>query len=237
MPLFHCRNDLKSFTANQDMHLSWTILQLHDGGMYSLIVLTDECLLFAGYPPGVQFSYNTNFTGTVKEPEYGFIIHLQENAFPSGVDKVYVRVSSYEDFDLPQVTECVSKIYWIHNDFTKPIHNEHSDKKFAKPVTVEIEHWTAKLDIPQYKFTLRFVDAKCPQNDIPYKFKLCEDKPNIPSKTGRRELTSFGGVGIVLLRKYIARLYKSNSNQHNWTVELIMYKNAAEVSMHNPLYW
>ena len=83
-------------------------------------------------------------------PQNGFIIYLPENVLPSGVNKVYVKVSSSGQFELPPVTECVSNIYWIHNDFTKPIHNEHSDNKFVKPVTVEIEHWTAKLNTQQH---------------------------------------------------------------------------------------
>ena len=79
--------------------------------------------------------------------DYGFKLHLPENALPPDVTEcsVRIRASLCGQFQFPDGAELVSGIYSIH-----------SSHSFTRPATVEIEHFST-TDTPKEAEELSFV--------------------------------------------------------------------------------
>ena len=134
--------------------------------------------------------------------------------------QVHVKASLSGQFDFPEDTQLISGVYWISCPY-----------KFAKHVTVEIQHCATKPECSSY---LTFVVTKCTQKDLPYKFKILEGGVFSPSSQyGSIELTHFSGLGATSqspeqnphlgdhqpeARSYCARLYYSASVVSGWDV-------------------
>ena len=85
-------------------------------------------------------------------------------------------------YDFPSGYRLVSAIYWV----TSP-------GKFAKAITVEIQH-CAQADNSK----LSFIVAKCSQRDLPYRFHLISGGAFTPnSNYGVISLSEFSGYGTV----------------------------------------
>ena len=139
--------------------------------------------------------------------------------------QIRIQASLSGQFQFPEDTEMLSSIYWV----TCP-------HKFAKPVTVEIQHCVTKPEHLQHPSSLTFVVAKCTQKDLPYQFKTLDGGVFSPgSRHGSIELTQSSALGVVLQsvmqwlgirsyqpqidpKNYCARLYYSRSGIHSWEV-------------------
>ena len=203
-----------------------------------------DCVLFVDFSPpvvgylrGVDVINHTSFTYTGRAQtfewvDHGFKLHLPENALPPEVEecRVHVKASLSGQFQFPEDAELVSGIYWIATPHV-----------FTKPVTVEIQHCSARTVHPS---SLTYIVAKCTQEDLPYKFNALNGGVFAPSsRYGSISLTHFSGLGIAsrsprrpsliqrLVRRhpqdesefsneksYCARLYYSSSGIHSWEV-------------------
>ena len=145
----------------------------------SCFVVTFQWILSSGYLRGVEIIDTTYFTytGRAKSLEwkgFGFRMHLPENALPPGVNEcqIQIKASLSGQFKFPEDTELLSSIYWI----TCP-------HKFAKAVTVEIQHCICAMEseYPQHSSSLTFIVAQCTQEDLPYQFKILDGGVFSPS--------------------------------------------------------
>ena len=148
-------------------------------------------------------------------------MHLPESALPPGVNEcqIQIKASLSGQFKFPEDTELLSSIYWI----TCP-------HKFAKVVTVEIQHCATEPEHLQHSSSLTFIVAQCTQEDLPYQFKILSGGVFSPtSRYGSIELTHFSAIGVAFQslmqwlglrapKSYCARLYYSNSGVHSWEV-------------------
>ena len=155
-------------------------------------------------------------------------MHLPENALPPGAEKceVHVKASLSGQFQFPERMELISGIYWISAPY-----------KFAKPVTIEIQH-CLRAEHAQYLSSLTYIVAKCTQENLPYNFKILSGGVFSPSsRYGSISLTQFSAFGITSLlrltslmrwlpslmqwphvKSYCARLYYSKRGSHSWEV-------------------
>ena len=186
-----------------------------------------------GYLRGVDIIDHTSFTYTGRAQSFewvnrGFKLHLPEDALPPEVDecRIHVKVSLSGHFQFPEDTELISGIYWIA-----------TPHKFAKAVTVEIQH-CSNTDHPS---TLTYIVAKCTQDVLPYHFSVLSGGTFSPSsRYGIINVTHFSGVAIASrstrrpsfvhrlairrrqelsnVKSYCARLYYSRSGVHSWDV-------------------
>ena len=144
-----------------------------------------------------------------------------------GECQVHVTASLSGQFQFPENMEQISGIYWIVSPYT-----------FTKSATIEIQHCAAKADHLQNPSSLKFVVAKCTQEDLPYQFKILDGgvfSSNSRYQYGSIKLTHFSGVGVVFQsvmqwlglrsnqpesnpRCYCARLYYSSIGVHSWEV-------------------
>ena len=97
-----------------------------------------------------------------------------------------VRVSLSGPFQIPSNSELLSAVYWIS-----------SPHKFAKPITVRIQH-CAVLSSDKQCSKLTFVYTKCTQKEGPYIFKeLVGGVFSTHSSYGSLSLSHFSGLAIV----------------------------------------
>ena len=185
-----------------------------------------------GYLRGVEVIGHTSFTYTGRAQSfewvnYGFKLHLPEDALRAEVDecRVHVKASLSGQFQLPENMELLSGIYWIA-----------TSHKFTKPVTVEIQHCLSGMD---QSSGLTYITANCAQEDLPYKFNALVGGEFAPSSQyGSISLTHFSGVGIAYqppqhpsliqwlfrrpqvsnVKSYYARLYYRSSSIPSWEV-------------------
>ena len=146
--------------------------------------------LHLGYLRGVDVIDKTSFTYAGKAQTYewrrfGFRMHIPENTLPLEVDecRIHLKVSFSGQFQFPEDTELISGIYWIA-----------TPHKFAKAVTVEIQH-CSKTEHPS---NLTYIVAKCTQDVLPYHFSILSGGTFSPSsRYGSIDVTHFSGFAIV----------------------------------------
>ena len=152
--------------------------------------------LHSDYLRGVEVIGHTSFiyNGSAQSFEwigYGFKMHLPENALPPGAEicEIHVKASLSGQFQFPERMELVSGIYWISAPY-----------KFAKPITIEIQHCSAREEHAQHLLSLTYVVAECTQDDLPYNFKILNGGVFSPSsRYGSINLTQSTGLGITSL--------------------------------------
>ena len=142
---------------------------------------------------------------------YGLKLHVPEGSLPHGVGacKINIRVSFSGQFQLPENSDLLSPIFWIS-----------APSKFAKPVTLEIQHCALRED-EAIVSDLNFVSTKCSQMDLPYRFKQLEGGVfTMHSSYGSIQLSHFSGVGVAgakeTPRLYCAHLYHTMKQMHDW---------------------
>ena len=116
--------------------------------------------------------------------DYGFKLHVPENALPEGTleYRVNIKASLSGHFELPEGYELVSAVYWVA-----------TPGKFTKPVTIEAQH-CATFSNPNQ---LCFVRTSCTQKSLPYKFKIIEGGSfACSSRHGVLSAPHFSGNGI-----------------------------------------
>ena len=127
----------------------------------------------------------------------GLKLHIHAGSLPEGLQQctIFIKVSLAGDYRFPQGTSLVSAIYWLH---CEPQCN------FTKPITVEIQHCSAKQDLSK----LKIVGAFYNQNNLPYKFKpLVGGSFSADSSYGAIEVKDFSGFGVVKEKSASERLY------------------------------
>ena len=116
--------------------------------------------------------------------DYGFKLHVPENALPEGTPEYHVNIkaSLSGQFELPEGYELVSAVYWVA-----------TPGKFTKPVKMEAQH-CANFSNPSQ---LCFVRTNCTQKSLPYKFKIVDGGSfTCGSKYGVLSAPHFSGNGI-----------------------------------------
>ena len=134
---------------------------------------------------------------------YGLKIYVGDNILPIGVEQCHIDIYSSitGQYKFPEEEYPVSAIFWFR---CKP------PCKFAKPVTVELQHCALSHNMSK----LGFVKAVCTQKQLPYTFRKVEGGSfSSYSSFGVIELNSFSGTGITQKkskeRKYLVNvLYK-----------------------------
>ena len=117
-------------------------------------------------------------------PGYGFYIEVPQGALAPGVTaSVGVRVSLAGQFKLPENSQLISAIYWIH-----------TSEVFLKEVAVNIQH-CADIKNEEQCSKCRFIIAKCSQKELPYTFKEKKGLFNPNTRYGTIKLKQFSLVG------------------------------------------
>ena len=184
---------------------------------------------FVGYLRGVDIINHTSFTYTGQAQSfqwvnYGFKLHIPENALPHSVEEceVHIKASLSGQFRFPDDTDLISGIYWISTAY-----------KFVQPVTVEIQH-CVQLASPEESDDLALVVAKCSQKSLPYQFKILEGGVFSPhSSYGSIQLTHFSGLGAIRRQKhhtrtqkrYCAKLYYTPGSIFSWNLHFVITLN------------
>ena len=134
---------------------------------------------------------------------YGLKVRVAENSLPSQIELCHVNINASlaGQYEFPEDEHLVSAVFWF---LCEP------PCKFAKPITIELQHCALSHNISQ----LKFVKAVCTQKQLPYTFRQVEGGSfSSHSSFGVLELNSFSGIGITQNqsreRKYLANiLYK-----------------------------
>ena len=99
-------------------------------------------------------------SSTFQRKNHGFKLHFPESGLPPGITECAIQVNDAlcGHFEFSSDTELVSGVYYIrcHHSFTKP-------------VTMEIQHYSAKEDIEELSFAISTGD------ELPCQFNLCEN--------------------------------------------------------------
>ena len=122
--------------------------------------------------------------------DYGFKLHLPQDALPLDVTECSVRVRAAlsGQFQFPDGAELVSGIYSIH-----------SSHSFTRSVTVEIEHFST-IDTPEEAEELSFVIST--EDQLPSQFRPLKDGIfPIHSQFGTIEVTHFSKYGVTRTKK------------------------------------
>lgn len=157
-------------------------------------------------PPGVDVCGEASLTVTNKAQyfiwkEFGLKLTIPSGVLPPGVDQceLLFKASLSGHYLLLKKYHLVSPIFWICCE---------PQCKFAKPVTLEVEHCALDHNIPK----LSFIRASCTQKEPPYSFELISGgKFSGNSSYGLVELKGFCLTGAAQKnsdeREYCARLY------------------------------
>ena len=105
----------------------------------------------------------TNQAQTFTWTGYGLKLNIPPGALPADLEecRLLMKVGLSGQFELPQNTSLVSAVYWLDSE---------PRQEFSKHLTLEIQHCVKPTDTSK----LSFVQAKCSQTDLPYKFKNVE---------------------------------------------------------------
>ena len=167
---------------------------------------------FLGSIDGVQVIGEVGFTvpaegGSFHWRGYGLRLHIPKDSLPAKC-RIDIKVSLSGQFQLPEGSDLLSPVFWIS-----------APCKFAKPVTLEIQHCALTEDESSLS-GLSFVSAKCSQRDLPYKFIQMDGAVlTTHSPYGSIRLSHFSGIGIagrIKKRSYCAHLYHTMKQMYQW---------------------
>lgn len=156
----------------------------------------------AGYLPGIeevcpQMSFTYTGKATTFNCSVGIKISLPDDALPPGAKECEITVKSSisGQFEFPKDTKLVSAVYWIHSS-----HN------FLRPITIELQH-CAPMDGNQL---LSFVTANCPNEHLPYKFRLLSGGVFSPySSYGCIQVSHFSLFAIILRKLGVSQVCRT----------------------------
>ena len=132
--------------------------------------------------------------------------------------RIDIKACLAGQFTIPDDLHLVSCVYWL----CCPL-------KFAKPVTLEIEHCASLQDSSQSS-SLRFIAAKCSQAELPYQFRVLEKGVFGPkSSYGSIQVSQFSlfGIGTLFhsLRCYCSSVYYMQEGVNRWDVDFVITSN------------
>ena len=204
--------------------------------------------LSAAHIQGTEIIAQKTFILTQEEIEikfegYGLQLHVPANSLPAEVSETQlnVRVSLSGPFQIPSNSELLSAVYWIF-----------SPTKFAKPITVRIQHCAALSSDKQCP-KLTFIRAKCTQKNLPYIFQQLPGGVFKPHDSyGSLSLRHFSGLAIAvkeqrqqstepseatcqtgqeeeeeIVEQYRAQLYSTQKSSNVWKADLVVTINLA----------
>ena len=127
----------------------------------------------------------------------GLNLHIHAGSLPEGIAQctIYIKVSLAGEYEFSEGTSLVSAVYWVCCE---------PRCTFTKPITVEIQHCSAKQDPSR----LKIVRAFCSQKQLPYKFKPLEGgRFDANTSYGAVEVNGFSGFGVTEESPASERLY------------------------------
>ena len=149
---------------------------------------------------GVTAVVITNASLEWQWERYGLRIHVGENILPADIEQCLMNINASltGQYQFPEDEYLVSAVFWFRCE---------PPCKFAKPVTIELQHCALSHNTSN----LGFVKAVCTQKQLPYKFKSVEGGSfSNHSSFGVIELNSFSGTGITQKqskeRKYLVNI-------------------------------
>ena len=187
----------------------------------------------AEYLRGVEVTAETQFvikgrhSQTFEWKGHGLKLSVPEDALPSDQVEcvIDVKASYAGQFEFPKGTQLVSPVYWLS-----------CQQKFQRSVTLEINHCAAIQSQAECSY-LRFVAAKCSQEELPYKFKLLSKGVfNHGSSYGSIEVKQFSLFGNVIdltvehadqfvqppSQQYFAQIYYMVEGANKWQLDFVV---------------
>ena len=155
---------------------------------------------------------------------YGFRIHIPKGALPTDLSEctIHITASLSGQFQFPEGSELVSGVYWL----SCPV-------KFAKPVTLDIQHCVA-IERPQQNSLLTFARAHCSQRQLPYKFDVMEGGEfSLGSSYGSISVKHFSCFTILQYipslvgfsqPSYMAQVFQSTISSRQWQIDVVVTK-------------
>ena len=170
--------------------------------------------------PGVDVCGEASLTVTNEDQqfiwkEFGLKLTIPSGVLPPGVDqcKLLFKASLSGHYQLPK-NNCyhlVSPIFWIRCE---------PQCRFAKAVTLEIQHCALDQNIPK----LSFIRALCTQKELPYSFEVISGGRFFKNNPyGFIQLNRFSGIGVAQEgseeREYCASLFYLTNSMHDRQVD------------------
>ena len=142
---------------------------------------------------------------------FGLKLHIPKGCLPVGMEQciITIQASLAGQYQFPENSHLVSAVFWFR-----------CECKFAKKITVEVNHCAESEDCSK----LSFVRAVCSQKELPYTFRLLGGDFNGHSSYGAIELDSFSGIGAVKQgpanRRYCANLVYKEKVMARYYIEI-----------------
>ena len=141
---------------------------------------------------GVDYSHQTTFEFTADKTRlfdwegYGIKITVPSGAIRSGETcQITLRVITSGQFNFPKHSDVVSGVYWIH-----------STHQLLKPVDVVIKHCAVLRSINDCN-QMKFIIARCNQEDLPYNFSTKKGSFSPGNQEGLVALKSFSFISTI----------------------------------------
>ena len=134
----------------------------------------------------IIFEVNLSLRNEYTWKEHGFQLTLPEGALPPGVTAtVAVRAIIGGSFELPESSELIGAFYWITSTHT-----------FQKEVTVRLQHCAIIENDMECEY-FKFLIAKCPQPQLPYKFTVLDGNFSPHSQFASVSLSEFSIITVI----------------------------------------
>lgn len=178
---------------------------------------------------GVDYSHQTTFEFTADKTRlfdwegYGIKITVPSGAIRSGETcQITLRVITSGQFNFPKHSDVVSGVYWIH-----------STHQLLKPVDVVIKHCAVLRSINDCN-QMKFIIARCNQEDLPYNFSIKNGSFSSCSKQeGLVALKSFSFIStiwsffesaILSPSYYSVHFFVKQKNSKTWHYDIVFIK-------------
>ena len=139
---------------------------------------------------------------------YGLKLYVGDDTLPAGIEQchIHINASLTGHYEFPEDDYLVSAIFWFRCE---------PPCRFAKPITVELQHCACPRNISK----LNFVKAVCTQKERPYTFKrVAGGSFSGHSSFGILQLKSFSGLGVTQKgseeRDYLANFFYKEERNH-----------------------
>ena len=129
----------------------------------------------------------------------GLKLHIHAGSLPEGLQQctIHIKASVAGEYEFLENTSLVSAVYWLRCE---------PQCTFTKPITVEIQHCSAKQNLSK----LKIIRAFCSQKELPYYFKpLGGGRFDANTAYGVIEVKGFSGFGVTEDGPALERLYYS----------------------------
>ena len=149
---------------------------------------------------------------------HGLKLHIPEGAVPAHTGcRVDFKAGFTGQFNIPDDLQLVSCVYWLS-----------CSQKFAKPVTLEIEHCASLQDSSQSS-SVSFIAAECSQAKLPYKFEVLEGGKFAPkSSYGSIQVSQFSFFAIIISKifpspqRYCCTHHYIQKGHNKWDVDFVI---------------